>query len=97
MAKKELSRPFSPGGCWTRRPSASTAPCNVLARRSTSSARRDTFTRHAVASEATEQLIVQHYLQAWDAADVEELAGLLATDAVLTMPPLPLRYRARRH
>jgi RNA polymerase sigma-70 factor (ECF subfamily) len=48
-----------------------------------------------VASDSAEQRLVQRYLQAWDSADVEGLAGLLTTDAVLTMPPLPLRYEGR--
>ena len=42
-----------------------------------------------------EQTLVRRYLDAWDAVDVGRLAGLLKSDVVLTMPPLPLRYAGR--
>src|SRR5919198_1357525 len=42
-----------------------------------------------------EQSLVRRYIEAWDAVDVGRLAGLLKSDVVLTMPPLPLRYAGR--
>jgi len=51
--------------------------------------------QRAVPSAEAEQRLVERYLDAWNAADVRGLAGLLARDAVMTMPPLPLRYEGR--
>lgn len=42
-----------------------------------------------------ERALVQGYVDAWQAADTKKLAGLLRSDVVLTMPPLPLRYDGR--
>ena len=39
------------------------------------------------------QATIRRYLQAFEAADVPALVGLLAGDAVLEMPPVPLWYR----
>jgi RNA polymerase sigma-70 factor (ECF subfamily) len=38
---------------------------------------------------------VQTYVDAWYAADLPKLAGLLKNDVVLTMPPRPVRYSGR--
>ena len=35
------------------------------------------------------------YVEAWEAVDIDRLVGLLRSDAILTMPPFPLRYRGR--
>jgi RNA polymerase sigma-70 factor (TIGR02960 family) len=43
-----------------------------------------------------QQALVRRYVDAWTAADVNTLAALLTQDAVLTMPPLPLRYVGRQ-
>jgi RNA polymerase sigma-70 factor (ECF subfamily) len=51
--------------------------------------------RRVVPSDEAEQRLVQRYLEAWTAADVLGLAALLSRDAVMTMPPLPLRYEGR--
>ncbi|WP_405010090.1 sigma-70 family RNA polymerase sigma factor [Kitasatospora sp. NBC_01539] len=40
--------------------------------------------------------VVQRYVRAFEAADVPALVRLLADDAVLEMPPVPLWYRGRR-
>jgi RNA polymerase sigma-70 factor (ECF subfamily) len=40
--------------------------------------------------------VVQRYMQAFEAADVPALVRLLADDAVLEMPPVPLWYRGSR-
>ena len=52
-------------------------------------------TGRAVPSNDVERSLVQRYIEAWDAVDVGRLAGLLKRDAVLTMPPWPLRYEGR--
>jgi RNA polymerase sigma-70 factor, ECF subfamily len=38
---------------------------------------------------------VARYVEAWQAVDFGTLAGLLKSDVVMTMPPLPLRYTGR--
>jgi RNA polymerase sigma-70 factor (ECF subfamily) len=38
---------------------------------------------------------VRRYVEAWDAVDIEGLVALLREDAVLTMPPFPMRYVGR--
>jgi RNA polymerase sigma-70 factor (ECF subfamily) len=43
-----------------------------------------------------ERSLLQRYVEAWEATDVDALAGLLKRDAVLTMPPLPVRYTGRK-
>ncbi|HEY2595433.1 MAG TPA: RNA polymerase subunit sigma-70 [Chloroflexota bacterium] len=48
-----------------------------------------------VANDEVEQSLVRRYVEAWLACDSKGLAGLLAEDVVLTMPPLPLRYTGR--
>jgi RNA polymerase sigma-70 factor (ECF subfamily) len=42
-----------------------------------------------------EQSVVQAYVEAWYAADLARLAGLLKRDVVMTMPPVPVRYSGR--
>jgi RNA polymerase sigma-70 factor, ECF subfamily len=37
--------------------------------------------------------LVGRFIEAWEAVDVQRLAGLLRDDAVMTMPPAPLLYR----
>lgn len=39
--------------------------------------------------------LVSRYVSAWQAVDIGKLAGLLKSDVVMTMPPLPLRYAGR--
>ncbi len=38
------------------------------------------------------QALARRYVEAWQSADVAKLAGLLKSDVVMTMPPLPMRY-----
>jgi RNA polymerase sigma-70 factor (ECF subfamily) len=40
--------------------------------------------------------VIQRYVRAFEAADVPALVRLLADEAVLEMPPVPLWYRGRR-
>ena len=47
------------------------------------------------ASSETERALAGRFLAAWDAVDVAGLVALLKEDAVLTMPPFPLRYEGR--
>lgn len=44
----------------------------------------------------TVRAVIQRYMQAFEAADVPALVRLLADDAVLEMPPVPLWYRGSR-
>ena len=46
---------------------------------------------HVPASAEAEQEVVSRFLTAWEAVDVDGLVGLLADDAVMTMPPEPMR------
>ena len=39
--------------------------------------------------------IVDRFLAAWERADVDAVVGLLAEDALLTMPPIPTWFRGR--
>jgi RNA polymerase sigma-70 factor, ECF subfamily len=41
--------------------------------------------------------VIERYVQAFEAADVPGLVQLLADEAVLEMPPVPLWYRGSRH
>src|SRR5579875_3117630 len=52
-------------------------------------------TGRTVPSNEIEQSLVRRYLEAWDSGDIDRLVGLLKHDAVLTMPPWPLRYTGR--
>jgi RNA polymerase sigma-70 factor (ECF subfamily) len=48
-----------------------------------------------VPPDALEQSLVHRFIEAWHADDIAKLVTLLRSDAVLTMPPLPLRYVGR--
>ncbi len=41
------------------------------------------------------QLLLNHFVQAWETADVEGLVSLLKEDAILAMPPSPSWYMGR--
>jgi RNA polymerase sigma-70 factor (TIGR02960 family) len=47
---------------------------------------------HAPASSEAEARVLARFLAAWEAVDVDAIVELLADDAVLTMPPEPLRF-----
>lgn len=42
-----------------------------------------------------EQLLVERFASAWEAADLDAVIGLLTDDAFITMPPMPYRYDGR--
>lgn len=46
-------------------------------------------------SDSDEQLLLDRYVHAWEAADIERLTLLLKEDATFPMPPLPGWYRGR--
>jgi len=39
--------------------------------------------------------LARRYVEAWQAVDIDALTGLLTSDVVMTMPPLPVRYTGR--
>jgi RNA polymerase sigma-70 factor (ECF subfamily) len=41
------------------------------------------------------QWLLDHFVQAWESADVEGLVALLKEDAILAMPPSPSWYQGR--
>jgi len=47
---------------------------------------------HAPASSEAEALVMKKFVAAWEAVDVDGIVALLAGDAVLTMPPEPMRF-----
>ena len=53
-------------------------------------------TGRTVPANEIERSLVHRFVEAWDAVDLDRLAGLLKSDAVLTMLPVPLRYEGRR-
>jgi RNA polymerase sigma-70 factor (ECF subfamily) len=46
---------------------------------------------HSPPESEVERRLVRRFVEAWQATDVDGLVALLAEDALLTMPPLPLR------
>jgi RNA polymerase sigma-70 factor (ECF subfamily) len=64
---------------------------------------RETLTRHypegshaaAAAPHDDQRELLERYLRAWEALDVNDFAALLKEDATYTMPPLPQWYAGR--
>lgn len=50
---------------------------------------------HRPSTTAEERALVRRFVQAWRANDITRLVGLFAEDAVLSMPPVPVRYVGR--
>ena len=50
---------------------------------------------HVPASSDAEARIVSSFLAAWEAVDVEDIVALLADNAIMTMPPEPMRLVGR--
>jgi RNA polymerase sigma-70 factor, ECF subfamily len=46
---------------------------------------------HRPADEPAEAKLMRSFVDAWEAVDIERLTSLLATDALMTMPPEPMR------
>jgi RNA polymerase sigma-70 factor (ECF subfamily) len=52
-------------------------------------------TRSTELSSAAERSLVRRFVEAWQGVDIEGLVAILTDDAVLTMPPFPMRYVGR--
>jgi RNA polymerase sigma-70 factor (ECF subfamily) len=48
--------------------------------------------RHTPASPAIEAAVIAEFLAAWEAIDIDRIVALLTDDALLTMPPLDMRF-----
>jgi RNA polymerase sigma-70 factor (ECF subfamily) len=48
---------------------------------------------HTPASPAAEAAVIAEFLAAWEATDVDRIVALLTDDALLTMPPIDMRFR----
>jgi RNA polymerase sigma-70 factor (ECF subfamily) len=59
--------------------------------RATIDASADSLPRHAAVDGAEERRVVDAFLAAWAAVDIEALVAVLSRDAVLTMPPEDVR------
>ncbi len=55
----------------------------------------DRLARRHAANAGTEAALMGRFLEAWEAVDVDGMVSLLAGDAVLTMPPEPMRFSGR--
>ncbi len=58
----------------------------------------DIYPAHTYASPATDpvvQLLLERYVEAWEAADIDGLVSLLREDATFPMPPSPSWYHGR--
>ena len=51
--------------------------------------------RHTPASPAAEAAVIAEFLSAWEATDVDRIVALLTDDALLTMPPIDMRFHGR--
>jgi RNA polymerase sigma-70 factor (ECF subfamily) len=56
---------------------------------------RDPETSPAPPSDERTQWLLDHFVHAWETADVEGLVALLKEDAILAMPPSPSWYQGR--
>jgi hypothetical protein len=52
-------------------------------------------TGRTVPADAVERSLLRRFMAAWEAVDIERLVALLKEDAVLTMPPFPMRFVGR--
>ncbi len=52
-------------------------------------------TGRSVPTDEVARSLVRRYVEAWQAVDIDALTGLLTSDVVMTMPPLPVRYSGR--
>jgi RNA polymerase sigma-70 factor (ECF subfamily) len=59
-------------------------------------ARRLGATTHVSPDRSREQALLRRFMTAWDAVDIDGLVQLLARDALLTMPPVPMYVRGAK-
>jgi RNA polymerase sigma-70 factor (ECF subfamily) len=68
---------------------------SALSRARTALQRSDAFLRGSAAEPATEGVIVDRFVRAYESADLPALVALFTDDVFLSMPPMPLEYRGR--
>jgi RNA polymerase sigma-70 factor, ECF subfamily len=86
---------------WSAREAADLLGISVAAANSTLQRARDRVERerreqtlarlHRPADERAEAALMRRFVDAWEAVDIERLTALLADDALMTMPPDPMR------
>jgi RNA polymerase sigma-70 factor (TIGR02960 family) len=86
---------------WSAREAAETLGISVAAANSALQRARERIDRerrdatparaHRPANRAAEETLMRRFVEAWEAVDVEGMTALLAGDALLTMPPEPMR------
>jgi RNA polymerase sigma-70 factor, ECF subfamily len=87
---------------WSARDTAEALEMTVPATNSALQRARDRLTRerdagtlarrHMPASPVAEHAVIAEFLAAWEAADVGRIVALLTDDALLTMPPIDMRF-----
>jgi RNA polymerase sigma-70 factor, ECF subfamily len=86
---------------WSAREAAEVLGISVAAANSALQRARDRVDReqgehtlarpHRPADDRIEAALMRRFVEAWDAVDVERMTALLAGDALMTMPPEPMR------
>jgi RNA polymerase sigma-70 factor (ECF subfamily) len=86
---------------WSAREAADLLGVSVAAANSALQRARDRVERegreatlarvHRPADTRTEEALMRRFVEAWEAVDVERMTALLAGDALMTMPPEPMR------
>jgi RNA polymerase sigma-70 factor (ECF subfamily) len=87
---------------WSAREAADLLGVSVAAANSALQRARDRVERerregtlarvHRPANERSEAALMRKFVEAWEAVDIERLTALLAGDALMTMPPEPMRF-----
>jgi RNA polymerase sigma-70 factor (ECF subfamily) len=55
--------------------------------------REETLARvHSPSDRRAEAAVMKRFIDAWEAVDIDRLASLLTADALMTMPPQPMRF-----
>jgi RNA polymerase sigma-70 factor (ECF subfamily) len=83
---------------WSARETADVLGLSVAAANSALQRARERIERepplareHRPADETAERTLMRRFVDAWEAVDIDRLAALLADDALMTMPPQPMR------